>query len=231
MNLQIYEAEKVATAKKYMSGDAIFILVSNALLMRKPLSLVRMGDGERSIILGVNKRYLTDKVWLKEYGLVGADFKKVQTSVIKAANEADIFCPNISGLMLDRYEIIPHVNARAFYGSGIICHEWLYMGRVPKLLQHTGGVGVVCRDSQKVANGLCDKYSIVRMEYADYDSWEDYGAALKFIGGMKANLILCSVGASGKYLIVEAARKFNKVVIDAGSAMIRHWSTKKSREI
>lgn len=235
MIVKEYNKEELTRAKQYLSSDALLIHVCDALARKKPLSLVRMGDGEKMIVKysqgEAPHRYLTDKIWLQEYGLWKADLKKVGQDLIKAANEADFFCPNISGLVYPKYEMLSFMPKREQYGEGLFAHSWLYMGRVPELMNYSGGIAVVCRSSINISYDLGKKYNKIGIHSIDYDSWKDYDRALELISLIPAHLILVSAGASGKYLVVEAAKKTGKVVIDTGSALIRHWSQVKTREI
>jgi hypothetical protein len=90
-------------------------------------------------------------------------------------------------------------------------------------MKYTGGIGIVCRNPDKIINRLYLNYNKSDYETANYDSWKDYDKCLEEIGKMKSHLILISSGASGKYLCVEASRKFGKVVLDVGSGLMNHW--------
>jgi len=237
MKIKHYSPEAKASAMKYISCDALLLFICHALHAGSPLSTIRMGDGEKAIIkylqTGETAKYLVDPVWLKEYGLEGADLKKIGQSLLNAAQLTDWLCPNISGLTLPKYEILSCLPPRDHYAEGLYAHTWLYMGRIPELMTYDKGIGIVCRDSKDVADRLLMKFGkpVLHAEYTDYDSWKDYDKCLSDIGHMRANMILVSAGPSGKYLCVEAAKKFGKVVLDTGSALIRHWSVSKTRNI
>lgn len=237
MRIKNYTPEQKASAMKYISCDALLLHVCHALHNQMSLSTVRMGDGEKAIIkylqAGETAKYLIDPVWLKEYGLEDADLKKIGQSLLDAAQLTDWLCPNISGLTLPKYEILSCLPPRDYYCEGLYAHTWLYMGRVPELMNYDKGIGIVCRNSKEVADRLFMKFGkpVLNAEFVDYGSWKDYAAALEAIGRMRANLILISAGPSGKYLCVEAAKKYGKVVLDTGSALVRHWSVSKTRDI
>lgn len=237
MRIQNYSSEAKESAMKYISCDALLLFVCDALSRKTSLSTVRMGDGERMIIdyykTGHKAKYLTDNVWLLEYGLLGADIRKVGENLLASAQFADWLCPNISGLTIPKYEILSVLPPRDYYAEGLYAHTWLYMGRITELMNYTEGIGLICRNSKEVADRLFMKFGkpVLNTETCDYDSWKDYDTCLAEIGKMKAHLILVSAGPSGKYLCVEAAKKWGKVVLDTGSALIRHWSVAKQRNI
>lgn len=233
MTIKEYDPNNLETAKRWIHSDAMFINIADALARRNPLSTVRMGDGEKAILAvakgAIPAKFLIDKSWLKEYGLYGADLKRIGENLYEAAKRATFLCPNIVGLSRPKYEILSLLPNRKYYGGGLYAHEWLYMGRVPELINYSGGVGIVCRNADDVKDRLFMKYGKVAMDYetAEYGSFLNYSDALRSIEKMRANLILISAGPSGKMLCVEAAEKTGKVVLDTGSALIRHWSMSK----
>lgn len=237
MKIKNYSPDQKSSAMKYISCDALLLFVCHALHNRSALSTVRMGDGEKAIIkylqTGETAKYLLDPVWLKEYGLLDADLKRIGQTLLDAAQYADWMCPNISGLTLPKYEILSCLPPRDYYAEGLYAHTWLYMGRIPELMSYEHGIGIVCRNSKEVADRLFMKFgrAVLNAESVDYDSWKDYSKSLEAIGKMRANLILVSAGPSGKFLCVEAAKKYGKVVLDTGSALVRHWSVSKTRDI
>lgn len=227
MDIKQVSNEQIATAKRFISPDAFFIIVANALCRKEKLSAIRMGDGEKALMLYAQGKpmwdFLRDEGWLKEYGLWGADLKQVGEMLIKAANDADWFCPNIYGVQKGNYDVIGMVKPRQLYVEGLYTYAWGYMGRADTMLKYDGGAGIVCRNAKIVAENLQKKYGIEKIEYAEYSNWTDYATALQGIMAMKAGLVLCSTGAGGKYLPIEAANITGKVILDAGSAMIKHW--------
>ena len=233
MIVKKFHPSAIEQAKKYIDSDALLIIVMDKLARREPLSVIRMGDGEASIMRGSNRPFLKRKDWLTEYGLWGADLKRVAKELVLATEKADWYCPNISGLVWPKYEILSISAQREQYAIGLFAHAWLYMGRVEELMKFDGGIGLVCRNSKEVADRLFMKYGKVGLEVetCDYDSWLDFDKAIDAIGKMKAHLIFCSCGPSGKWMIVQAAKKHGKVVIDTGSSLIRHWSVSKTRNI
>lgn len=225
--IQEYSIEKLELAKKMISSDAFYIIVCDALTRKTPLSVVRMNDGER-MIMEVSKgrnpsHFLVDDNWLKEYGLYGADLKKVGEDLYKAANSADYFAQFISGWFLPSFDVISLIEPRDFYVDGFYPYLWKNADRTKELMKYDEGIALVCRNSQKQAAHLSEVYG-TKIHPIEYNSWEDYDNAMERIGELgKHHLILCSTGASGKLLNVEASRRYGKVCIDIGSAMFACW--------
>lgn len=225
MVIQKFTEEELQIANKFLSPDAFMYVVCDAIAAGKPLSVVGFGDGERSVMVyskGEKKAsYLSDTKYLTEYGLLNADLPTIGQSLFSAAKEADWFCPLISGVYLKAYDCIRICEPRDKYVERLYPYSWIYMGREKELLKHSS-IAVVCRNAIKVAENLQVKYQTSAIQPIEYNSWEDYDQALRSIAASGANLILCSVGQSGKYMIVEAAKK-GTVVLDVGSALINKW--------
>lgn len=228
MKVRSYTDGILALARRYMSSDALFIIVCDAIARGLPMSVVRMGDGERLIIQvshGAEPvKFLRDPVWLDQYGLLCADLKKVGKQLLLAANQATFFGPNIYGLVHEGYDLHSVTEPRSEYVEGLFAYSWFYMGRVHNLLHYGGPIGIVCRRAEQVGIALGNKYGGgLIFELSNYDGWRDYEQVLISIGKMQAKLVLCAVGPSGKSLVVEAASAYGKVVLDVGSAMVNHW--------
>ncbi len=232
MKLTAISDDKIREAHQFLSTDALFVLVGNALRRKHRLSVIRMGDGEKSIIEFSHgapaRHFLLDAGWLTEYGLVGADLSLVGNSLMWAADHADYLCPNPAGLIYPAYDIVPLLAKRAQYGEGLFAHTWAYMGRVNELMKYDGGILVVCRGAAHIADALSSKFrvSVTSVEHA---TWQDHLPALRAIGDSPAHLVLVSAGPAGKELIVEAAERYNKVVIDTGSALRNFWASPSPR--
>lgn len=225
MIIQQYTPEQIALAKKFISPDAFLYIVMDALARGKGLSAVGFGDGERSVMLyarGKQKaHYLNDAKYLAEYGLTGANLKTIGEDLYRAANEADYFCPLVHGVYVPPFDVIRLAKPREQYVERLFPYAWVYMGRERELLK-CDSIAVVCRNSAQVSENLCKKYKHDNIDCIEYGSHKDYDSTLSDLSVTDAKLILCAVGQSGKYLIVEAA-KSGKVVLDVGSALVNKW--------
>lgn len=224
--IQEYSNEQLAIAKKMISSDAFYIIVCDALVKKKHLSVVRMNDGERAI-MNVSKgtapsHFLLDDNWLKEYGLYGADLEKTGRDLFVAANSADYFAQFISGWFLPNFDVISLIEPRDMYVDGFYPYLWKNMDRVKELMKYDGGISVVCRNSISVSEKLFSTYG-AKINPIEYASWKDYDSAMDAIGKSGTHLVLCSTGASGKLLNVQASKKHWKACLDVGSGMINSW--------
>lgn len=227
MLIKGYSENELRLIKKYISCDALLLIICDAIARKKPLSVVRLSDGERSIMkysIGQSKaHYLNEEKWLKEYGLMGADLKKIGEDLFKASQESDYLCANISGFFNINYGVHDLIQEREVYAEAYYGYVWKNSGRIAELFKENISGGVVTRKAVETAERLKANYNFNACETAVYDSWMDRERVLDEIGNMKSHLILCAGGASIKYLCVEAAKIHNKVVLDAGSALTNIW--------
>jgi hypothetical protein len=230
--IQPYSDDTLLQARKYLSSDALFLMVCSALARHTPLSVIRMGDGEKAIVDFADGRrpardFLLKQSWQEEYGLVDANYRQVGADLLYASAYADILCLNTAGLYLPQYAIQQRVAARPFYGEGLFAHSWAYMGRIWHLMKYTGDIVVVCRNAAKVSHDMAVKFSRPFL-YAEYGCWKDYPIVIDAIRYAKPGLVLVSGGPSGKKLCVDMAR-FGMVALDTGSAMLKFWATNSVR--
>lgn len=226
MTLQAYTHEELAIARQFMSPDAFFYIVADAISSKTKLSAVGFGDGERAVMMhsrGAGKTtYLDNPAYLKEYGLLGANLPKIGEALFAAAERCDYFCPLISGVSMENFDCIRIVKRRYQYVERLFPYAWYYMGREKEIMK-TPYIAVVCRNAMKVAEKLCAKYGTKTIQAIEYGGHTDIYFAMEDIAKSAAQLVLCSVGQSGKLMIVEAANRTGKVILDVGSAMINKW--------
>lgn len=227
MILRKYSDIELDIIKKYISCDALMLIICDAIMSEKPLSIVRFSDGERAIMRyskgGNLTHYLTEEKWLTEYGLMGANLTDIGKELFKASEEADIICPNISGLFNPTFGVLDLISPRSVYAEAYFGYVWKSSGRLKELFDEKIPIGIVTRNTETVSQRLKANFSHDNFETAKYDSWRDTDRAIEEIGKMKSRLIFCAGGASMKYLCVKAARLHNKVVVDAGSALTNIW--------
>lgn len=227
MILRKYSDDELAVIKKYISCEALMLIICDAVASDKPLSIVRLSDGERSIMRYARGQsqthYLYEKKWLTEYGLWGADLQVIGEDLYRASEEADIICPNISGFFNPNYGVLDLIKPRDIYAEAYFGYVWKNSGRLKDLLDTKIPMGIVTRNANEIAQRLKTNFAHEEFETSVYNSWKDKDRVIEEIGKMKSNLIFCAGGASMKYICVIAAKKYNKVVIDAGSALTNFW--------
>jgi len=227
MILRKYTDTELSAIRKYISCEALMLIICDSVSSNKPLSIVRFSDGERAIMRystgGNQTHYLQEKKWLDEYGLWGADLQAIGYDLFKASEEADIICPNISGFFNPNFGVLDLIKARDLYAEAYFGYVWKQSGRLKDLFDNKISIGIATRNAAEIAQKLKTNFGHDEFETSVYASWKDKDRVIEEIGKMKSNLIFCAGGASMKYICVLAARLHNKVVIDAGSALTNFW--------
>jgi hypothetical protein len=208
-----------------ISSDALAILIIDRIKNKKPTSFIRTADGERMIIKNSDHfGYMQNERWLKKYGLLGIDFKKLGDDLLWAMTNATFLSCSPSGLCKKHasYRTNDLIPARQKYADHFYQVCWNATNRVVDVLQAANSVFVLHREVDFVCGALSNKYKISCAGFK-LDSWMDHEAALREVEESKSELVLVSGGASGKKLIVDIANKTGKTCLDVGESLKEIW--------
>ena len=220
-------AENYAFFNRILSSDALAAFALCAIKERRPLSVVRMADGERAIMqygrTGVIKDgFLNDAAWLQRYGLDGADLKQVAERLEWAGREADFLACTISGTFHKIFNTHQFFPDRVQFVDQFYPMFWKAKGRVLPILR-AAPVLIAHRDHELLAFEMRERYGIPHIEGVSLSSWRDHDAVLASAKASAAHTILLSGGAAGKALCVRIAKECGKVALDVGEALGRTW--------
>lgn len=218
--------EQKDICNKMLSTDALTAFIVDALITRKPVSVIRMSDGERALMAlseGESPEYfLLDQTWLKRYGLADADLSCVGRRLIQAGREATYLANTISGIYLRNFDCFKWFPERKQIVSSFFAYEMAAAGRVRSILEACGGVIVLHHDAERLAPLLAHKYRVEARGYR-LASWKDQSWIAKEVRTCPHNLVLVSGGASGKPFCVDLAKDTGKVVLDVGAGLGDSW--------
>src|ERR1039458_10267369 len=114
-----------------VSSNTFYMMVANAILSKEPLSVVRMGDGEKSLMdrcEGIapapTDRDLDDGDWMETLGCAGIDNEDLHSRLLMAANECTWFAPSISGIGRKEYNLYERFAPRDRYIDNFWCNAW-----------------------------------------------------------------------------------------------------------
>jgi hypothetical protein len=207
------------------------MIVGNAVISGKPLSVVRMGDGEvylyreclkgtGYIAPGTQGRY--DGKWLRMLGCFNIPKNVLKERIEYAAAECSHFAPSISGIWRQDYNN-HYLSFRMTYVDNFFVNDWttemkseLYVQAKHVLLIH---------GSTETADALqinLKKKLGVKVTFLKLTRWEDTEDIIKKAILSDASLVLFSAGPAGKYIAPRIAES-NKVVLDVGNS-IDHWT-------
>lgn len=213
--------------EKIISSDALAALVVDRIKRRIPTSVIRMSDGERGVIAysqtGKQEGFMLDQNWLRRYGLLNVDFKKVGEDLLWAGHEADFLACTISGIFWDCFRVNQYFPERTRFIDQFYPQLWTATDRVGAVLR-AGPVLVLHREHARITSQLINKYGITATGLL-LNSWRDHKPLLDTLTTHPATTVLVSGGASGKAFCVRLAKATGKVVLDVGEALTSTWLT------
>ena len=220
--------DKVPLARKFLSNHAFCFIVSQMILKKEAFSVVRMGDGERSIIFGRERHYV-DPEWAKVRGCVDDQGNLISNGrladdLVAAGNRATFFGPSLHGLFLPAYDLFGFFNARDTYVDALYPSYWLAHGYVGDFLR-IGKSLIACFDHDRVVKTLTENHNLPmgQLTGVELKSWSDKDRILSTISSSDVDMVLVAGGPPGKLLVVEAAENCNKPVLDVGDALRMRW--------
>lgn len=211
--------------RKTMSSDALAALVLDALDSGKTLSVARFSDGEIAVMsyafYGHTAGCLTDAHWLKKYGMMNADLKKVAGDLMYAAQHSTYTAPSISGLYLPTYNAYTFMADREQYVDTFYAYFWKAAERWQEILPTAKSIHIINRNWKTLATGLKGKYGLVHTRITGFplNSWEEVPTARQSAEQNRAELVLVSGGPAGKRLPADIAKSYNCVALDVGCGL------------
>jgi len=218
------------TAKNFcnhiLSSDALFALVMDRLASNKGCSIIRMADGEKACIDAVKgllpiRKFLSDPQWLKEFGMLDTDIKKVGESLLWAAKNTTYLAIAIAGIYRDTYNLHQYfLGTRDQFIDQFYARHWLKTRKLVPLFGAAPAI-IVHRYGKEVA-AECEKlYNTGPIEYVNVNSWKDHKNAENIVAESNAHIVLVAAGPSGKAMCVRMAqRRENQVVLDVGHGLL-----------
>lgn len=218
--------EKKKICNSILHSDSLTAFIVDALLTRKPMSVIRMSDGERALMDlatgGQPTHFLQDPDWLKKYGLADADLHCVGRKLIEAGKGATYLANTISGIYLENFNCFKWFPEREQLVSSFFTYEMAAAGRVRSIMNACGGVLVLHHAAERIAPLIQHKYGAIARGY-QLTSWKDQSWITKEVQTCAHNLVLVSGGASGKPFCVNLAKETGKVVLDVGAGLTDAW--------
>lgn len=225
MNLVSLTHEKMEIARKIGSAYAFYYEVADALVNRKPLSVVRMGDGEHTLITEVLNNYdldvpLTsyDEAWHKRMGTHGLTRRELYRRLMEAGNQCTHFAPSVSGLVLNCFDLFGYFYERDHYVDNFFVNIWSDEHKIA-LYKEAGSILFIHRN-RATADAIqkrCKQYLGVRLRYLELSNWDQSDSIIEQARADDAPLVLFAGGPASKYISPRIAAQ-NKVVLDLGNS-------------
>ena len=222
--------------KNTISSNAFYLIVCDALVSKKPLSVVRFADGEKILyemcldnlnddVLQPNNRL--SKEWFDRMGVTGITKKELHSRFSYASRFCTYAAPSISGITMpnyDVYDMMPdYIHQR--YVDNFFPNAWFRDMRenIFKQAKHV----VVIHGNTEMIEAMqynAKKYLGVKVTHVKLTNWQQADDVCKKVIEMDAPLVLYSSGPASKHIGVEIASgschtDSYKVCLDIGQAM------------
>lgn len=226
MNLVSLSEEKMEIANRIVSAYSFLYMVGDALKNRKPLSVVRMGDGEHTLLTEiVNSQYLGgpstsyDDAWHQRMGTYGISRLELYRRLMEAGNGCTHFAPSVSGLVLESFDLFGFFDQRDHYVDNFFVNIWSDEQKIA-LYKEAQSIIFIHRN-RATADAIqkrAKQYLGVKVRYIELSRWEESDAVIAdAVSDDEARLVLFAGGPASKYISPRIASS-NKVVLDLGNS-------------
>jgi hypothetical protein len=225
MQLITLDSEKDFVAHNTISAYTFYYIVGDALLTNKPLSVVRMGDGEHQLYKSChenNGNKIVDdftEEWRVQLGVEGICYDELKRRMDIAANQCDYFAPNLHGLSMQNYNLYEYTRDRGKYVDNFFVNIWDDEHKA-ELIRNSGEIIFIHRNlaSADALQKRVKQYFGIWTSYIHMSSWQDSdGVIEKAVQNDKAKLVLFAGGPASKYISPKIAES-GKVVLDIGNS-------------
>lgn len=228
--IQKLDKSQIKICEDTISSNTFYMIVGSALITKSPLSVVRMGDGEKRLWEDVqsgsdpiapDKRH--DREWLTKLGVLGIPKDTLKKRLLSAARDCTYFAPSISGIW--RTDYYNHgLSFRKRYVDNFFVNAWTEEMKIA-LFKQAGHVLFIHGNAETAdAMQIRSQNKLgVKVSFLKLTSWVDTDKVIAQASRIKAPLVLFSAGPAGKYIGPAIANTSSKVVLDLGNAA-DHWT-------
>lgn len=227
--LQTLNYDQQELLENTISSNAFYMIVGGALVSRKSLSVVRMGDGEVYLYNEAENGPIVPKAlkgdhseeWLKRLGVWNIPENILHNRLLMAAEECTYFAPSISGIWNPGYNNYG-LSYRDKYVDNFFVNDWS-MDMKFALYKEAKHILLICGKTETadaLQIRLKNRFK-VKVTYLKLTSWEGTEDVITLASEVDAPLVLFSAGPAGKYIGPKIAAN-NKVVLDIGNT-IDYW--------
>jgi len=212
---------------RIVSSESLFVLVEDALNTRRPMSVIRYGDGERAFIRCAKGHAPTAELqnqnWRLRYGCDGVDPARIGRDLLWAGRHASALCVSTSAAHNPSYEV-----ASAFPGITTFDlwypYHWQSTRRLLPLFNRRR-ILVGCRFNRSTRCGLIVALATSELMCCPVESHADHPRLRDMATTWRPDAVLLACGAVGKRMCVEMAAETGTVVLDVGRALMDRWAS------
>lgn len=229
---------EISFALDTVSSNTFFMLVLDAIVSRKELSAVRMGDGERHLLDWCDGKPLPEIIdgsWQKRMGVEGISKEELKYRLTRAAITCTHFAPSLTGIQRPEFELYSCFTLRGRYIDNFFCNAWTEEMKI-QLFQTAKHVLFIHRNPATAdAMQIRAKWGLdpsVKVSYLKLTNWQESEVVVERARSIEAPLVLFSAGPASKYIGPEIAKtgSFPRVTLDIGNAA-DYWTLNSLRNI
>lgn len=245
MALQFFDVPlstaNLARCQNTIGPNTFYMLIQDALITNKPVSVVRMGDGDvivnrfaRSVSSDTLVRapiaycFLDqyaelDSHWLETFGCNLIPAGMLRERSIYAAEKCTYYAPQIMGMQNETWKVAEYYPLRERYVDNWFVRQWNQP--MQEQLFRLAGHVLIIHGEEQVRKRVCARIETqgVHAEAIHMNHWNEAEAVIEQARQSQARLVLFAGGPANKYISPRIAES-GKVVIDVGQALAKEWS-------
>lgn len=209
-----------------VSANTFYMIVGDALLRRKSLSVIRMGDGEHRFWQECQRGKPGDLVgptegrsddWLAKLGCSGITNECLLDNLQLAAESCTYFAPSISGIWNEDYDV--SISVRRRYVDNFFVNSWTEEMKVG-LFKQAGHVLFIHGNAETADAMQINAAKIgVKVTFLKLTKWQEADAVVAASADVDAPLVLFSAGPASKWIGPVISKKpIPRVVLDLGNS-------------
>lgn len=212
---------------KTIGTGTFYEIVRKSLDYELGMSVVRMGDGERLLMLVPDPvktlEQTFEPAWLSKLGIAEMNPRGLKYALHMAAISCTFFAPSITGILDKRFDVHEFFPERKYYVNNFFVNEWTE-AMILALYKRAGHI-LMIHGNAHTADSMqlrLQSNDIAKVDYLKLTKWQEAKDVLQLAKQNSAPLVLVSAGPGSKWIIPEIERGTSKVVLDIGNAM-DHW--------
>ena len=225
--------ERHAICQRTISSLTLFHLAVDALVTSRGMSVVRMADGEGIFLRAYRaedaERKLTcfpgyeqvdpevQLAFIRRIGLLGITHGELKRRLDAAAATTDYLAPSTSGIHGGSYDVYEFYGKHRRLAEHFFVNIWPRIpGLIDQLYDVAGGI-IFINGNTELADEFQRRLSAATVKHLKLADWSQTEEIFDRVKELPQQLVLCSVGMAGKYLVPKIGQ-LGKVALDVGNS-------------
>lgn len=205
--------------KNTMSSNSFYYLLANHIVNNIPMSVVRMGDGEKIILdnkhSGKEFKDLVTEDWIPRMGYKDCSIENAADLIIEAIKECTYFAPNLNGVIDSSFSLYNfNIKHKSFIDNFFV--NSFTKSQINVLYKLAKKI-LIINNNDDIKQYAINKYSNedYQFEFLKLANWTEL-RSIEFLASIsKANLVLIS----GNKCLGPRLAKYGKISVDVGNTI------------